>query len=186
MKLCKKQPKGAVPLYLTVILLGAALDILTKQLAKAYLRGRDPVVLIRGFLSLNYCENPGIAFGMLADGGLGRILFMTVSSVMILGLSLYLFLGHAENKIYGFSVSLILAGGIGNMIERVYQNYVVDFIDVLLYYPSFGKGGFATYDFPVFNGADSFVCVGAGLLMLLLVIDIVKEARAEKTAGKSE
>ena len=63
---------------------------------------------------------------------------------------------------------LIVSGGIGNMIDRIALGYVVDFID------------FALIDFAVFNIADSLVCIGAGLLVLALVLDIIKEAKLEK------
>ena len=65
-------------------------------------------------------------------------------------------------------MAMIISGGIGNMIDRIALGYVVDFID------------FTLIDFAVFNGADSFVCVGAGLLILALILDIVKEQKAEK------
>ena len=63
------------------------------------------------------------------------------------------------------SVAMIISGGIGNMIDRTALGYVVDFID------------FRLINFAVFNGADSFVCVGAGILVLALILDIVKESR---------
>jgi len=60
---------------------------------------------------------------------------------------------------------MIISGGIGNMIDRTLLGYVVDFID------------FRLINFAVFNGADSFVCVGAGILILALILDIIKESR---------
>ena len=63
---------------------------------------------------------------------------------------------------------MIISGGVGNMIDRLMLGYVVDFID------------FRLINFAVFNGADSFVCVGAGLLILALIKDIIDEAKAKK------
>jgi signal peptidase II len=98
-----------------------------------------------------------------------RILFMIPSTVMIIGMLIYLYLGYAENRLYAASVAAIVSGGIGNMIDRIALGYVVDFID------------FRLINFAVFNGADSFVCVGAGFLMLALIRDFIKEV---KTARK--
>ena len=77
-----------------------------------------------------------------------------------------------ENRLYEISVAMIISGGIGNMIDRTALGYVVDMID------------FRIIDFAVFNGADSFVCVGAGLLILALVLDIIKESKLKKEKKK--
>ena len=71
-------------------------------------------------------------------------------------------------KLYTLSVSAIMAGGIGNMIDRIFVGEVVDFFDFYL------------IKFAVFNFADCCVCVGAGFLVLALILDLVKEAKAEK------
>ena len=95
-------------------------------------------------------------------------IFNTFSIVTVIGITLYLYLGHADNKLYSISLSLIVSGGIGNLIDRLSLGYVVDFID------------FRLINFAVFNGADSFVCIGAGVLILALILDLVKEAKAER------
>ena len=81
----------------------------------------------------------------------------------------YLFLGHSNSKLEAIGLAMLISGGIGNMIDRLALKYVVDF----LY--------FELIDFPVFNGADSFVCVGAGILILALVLEIIKESKALKS-----
>ena len=86
-----------------------------------------------------------------------------VSTIAILAMVFYLFSGLSEGRLAGISLALLISGGIGNMIDRIALGYVVDFID------------FRLINFAVFNGADSFVCVGAGLLVLSLILDIVKE-----------
>ena len=179
-RLFVRMTKKEYLLYGLVIAVGVLLDLVTKAIAAAALKGGPAVEWIPGFLSMHYAENRGIAFSMLNGGGAERVLFMTVSLLMIAGLGGYLFLGHAPHKGYGVSLALIVSGGIGNMIERIAKGYVVDFIDVLLYYPSFTGEGWKCYDFPIFNGADSFVCVGAGLMILFLILDIVREAKEKK------
>ena len=73
-------------------------------------------------------------------------------------------------------MAMIVGGGIGNMIDRIFLGYVIDFID------------FTLIDFAVFNIADSFVCVGAGILIVYLLIDLFREIkleRAKKAEGKN-
>jgi lipoprotein signal peptidase len=91
---------------------------------------------------------------------------------MLVALFGYLYLGFAENMFYAVPVAMIASGGIGNMIDRIFLGYVVDFID------------FRIIKFAIFNGADSFVCVGAGLLVVALLRDIVKERREKKEDAK--
>ena len=164
----KKMRAADYILYSAVLALGIFLDQLTKWLAVKFLEPVDTVPIIKNVLHLTYHTNTGAAFGILSDK---RYIFMTVSTVMIVGLATYLYLGFCENRLYGIAISMIVSGGIGNMIDRIALGYVVDFID------------FRLINFAIFNGADSFVCVGAGLLVLALLLDVVCEARAKKDPG---
>jgi signal peptidase II len=128
---------------------------------------KDTVPLIEGVLHLTYVENRGAAFGMLADH---RYVFMTVSTLMIAVLCAVIYLGICENARYSASLAMIISGGIGNMIDRIACGYVVDFIDLRL------------INFAVFNGADSFVCVGAALLAFFMIVDTVREERQLRSA----
>ena len=149
-------------LYSAIILVGIALDQLTKWLAVKFLSPIDTFPLIEKVLHLTYVENRGAAFGMLADH---RWVFIIISTVTIIAMLCVLFSARLPNRLYTVSVSMIISGGIGNMIDRTLLGYVVDFID------------FRLINFAVFNGADSFVCVGAGILILALILDIIKEGR---------
>ena len=151
-------------LYSIIIAVGIILDQLTKFLSVKFLTLVDTVPIIKNVIHLTYVENTGAAFGMLKNH---RWVFIVISTVTIIGMLAYLYLGHAENKLYAISVAMVISGGIGNMIDRLALGYVVDFID------------FRLINFAVFNGADSFVCVGAGMLVLALVLDIIKEYKAE-------
>lgn len=157
-------PKRAI-LYSAIIIIGILLDQLTKFLSVEFLTKVDTVPIIKNVLHLTYVENRGAAFGMLKEH---RWVFISLSTVTIIALILYLFLYREKTKLYGVPIAMIVSGGIGNMIDRTALGYVVDFID------------FRLINFAVFNGADSFVCVGAGLLVLALVLDIIKEAREKK------
>ena len=157
-------PKRSI-LYSAIIIIGIILDQLTKFLSVEFLAKVDTVPIIKNVLHLTYVENRGAAFGMLKEH---RWVFISLSTVTIIALMLYLFLHRGKTKLYGVPIAMIVSGGIGNMIDRTVLGYVVDFID------------FRLINFAVFNGADSFVCVGAGLLVLALVLDIIKEAREKK------
>jgi len=152
-------------MYSLIIVIGIIIDQLTKLLAVRYLKPIETFPLIDGVVRLHYTTNPGMAFGLAQDH---RWIFMSASVIMIVGMSIYLFGGLAENRLYAVSVAMVISGGIGNMIDRVALGSVVDFIEVTF------------VDFAIFNGADSFVCVGAVMLVLALIIDLVKEARSAK------
>lgn len=169
LKITKKKSTDYI-LYSAIIAAGILLDQITKWLAVKFLTKVTTVPIIKNVIHLTYVENRGAAFGMFKEH---RWVFMLTSTVMIVGLSLYLYLGLAENKLYEISIAMIISGGIGNMIDRLALKYVIDFID------------FRLINFAVFNGADSFVCVGAGLLVLALIRDIIEEARKAKN-GKTD
>ncbi len=161
----KKLPLRTYFLMIGIILGGIALDQLTKLLAVRYLMPVDTVPLWENVLHLTYVENTGAAFGMMKDA---RWVFLILSSVAIVGIALYLFFGYARTTLATVAFSMIVSGGIGNMIDRIALGYVIDFID------------FRLIHFAVFNGADSFVCVGAGLLVLSLILDILHEKKEKQ------
>jgi signal peptidase II len=155
---------------MTVILIAViagvvCLDQLTKWLAVVCLQGEASFPLWKDVLHFTYVENTGMAFGMLKDH---RWVFMVFSTIAIVALMVYLFRFRPEGLWMQVSMAMIIGGGIGNMIDRIFLGYVVDFID------------FTLINFAVFNVADSFVCVGAGIMILCLVIDLVKEIKQER------
>lgn len=170
----KKKTKDYI-LYSAIILVGIILDQLTKFLVTKYMTLYQSIPLIKGFLHLTYTTNDGAAFGMM-DGQ--RWVFIVVSILAIVAFIAYLYLGHADNMLYAISLSMVISGGIGNMIDRLGFGFYVN--------PNTGLGEVVDFiDFcgiwdAIFNGADSFVCVGAGLLILALVIDLKKEYELEK------
>ena len=163
-KLVKKSPKDYI-IYSAIILGGIIIDQITKILASTFLKPIYTLPVIEDIFHFTYRENTGMAFGMLKEH---RWVFMLVSTILIIGLGIYLFGIKSQNRLYDVSIAMILSGGIGNMIDRIFLGYVVDFIDCRF------------INFAVFNGADSFVCVGSGLLMLALVMDLINEVKLEK------
>ena len=128
------------------------LDCVTKYLTVEYLKPIGDLPLIEGWLHLTYVENTGAAFGMLQNQ---RWLFLIVSSIGILALiALLLFKGKEISVPGTVALCMVIGGGIGNQIDRIVQGYVVDMIYVKI------------IDFAVFNVADSFVCIGVGILLI--------------------
>ncbi len=148
-----------------------ALDQISKLLAIAFLKGSESFVVMNKILRFTYVENYGAAFGMLDDK---RWIFMLLSVIGILAMCFFLFKFAKDDKLLAVSLCFVIGGGIGNMIDRVRLGFVVDFIDFYAF-PNFWVW--------VFNVADSFVCVGAGLMILYLILDTIKEAKAKKTAS---
>ena len=99
---------------------------------------------------------------------------MVVSAVSIVALSVYLIRKKPRSRLLCLSLAFVIGGGIGNMIDRVALGYVVDMID------------FRLIHFAVFNVADSFVCVGAGMLMLYLILSMRREVLAERAAASAQ
>ena len=142
-----------------------ALDQISKLLVLNFLYEKQ-IEIIPGVLNFTYVENRGMAFGMLSDH---RWVFMVLSVLGIGALCFYLF-RYVKPTLGRVALALIIGGGIGNMIDRVYLGFVVDFID------------FCLFDFWVwvFNIADSAVCVGAALFILELILEIVQDAKKQR------
>lgn len=157
-------------LWFLIVLGVVFLDQATKILTVMFLKTVDTVPLWEGVLHLTYVENDGAAFGMLDDA---RWVFLIVSTLAIVGLGGYMIWKRPKNKLLCVALTFLLGGGIGNMIDRVALGYVVDMID------------FRLINFAVFNVADAFVCVGSGLLMLYIIMDMVKEYRKEKAVASA-
>jgi signal peptidase II len=136
-------------------------DQVTKVLAKAHLEPQPfeaiPfVTIIPGFFKLQYAENLGAAFSILEGRGGLLIGISVLSTVLLLWWWRQLAAGERIGRL---AVAAILSGAIGNMIDRIFRGYVVDFF-------------YAYYDrwhWPVFNVADTAICVGVGFLMLRIV-----------------
>lgn len=136
-------------------------DRYTKQWAVFFLKDKPAYNLINGFLELNYLENQGAAFGVLPNQ---KVFFIFVA-VVILSAVCYVLIklpDHKKYTILHFLFSLIVAGAIGNMIDRVRHDYVVDFIY------------FVRINFPIFNVADVYATVSA-LILLFMLLFVYKE-----------
>lgn len=145
-------------LFLDLIMIAGLifLDQYTKHWAVVFLKDKPAYNLINGILELNYLENHGAAFGVLPNQ---KIFFIFVAIVILsaVGYALLKLPDHKKYTILHFLLSLIVAGSIGNMIDRVRYDYVVDFIY------------FVRINFPIFNVADIYAAVSAVILVFLLL-----------------
>jgi len=137
------------------------LDQYTKHEAQQKIPLYHTIKVIDGFFNLTHLRNTGGAFGILAGKkeGIGSLFFIAVSLVAI-GTILYLFHKLKEDeRILSLSLSLVLSGAIGNLIDRIRYGEVVDFLDFHLF----------SYHWPAFNIADSAITIGIGLMAIGLL-----------------
>jgi len=137
-------------------------DQWTKHSVQQRLVLHQKVEVIHGFFNLVHVRNTGGAFGIFGGekGGIGSLLFVVVSLVAI-GSILFLFVRlRKEEKTISLSLSLVLSGAVGNLIDRLRYGEVVDFLDFYIF----------SFHWPAFNIADSAICLGIGLMVLELLI----------------
>ncbi len=152
-------------LILGALILGV--DILTKFWARGGLMKVSSIPLWEKVFHFTYVENRGIAFGMFGGGRIFFILF----TLIVLGLLLW-FYRKSEPKTGWLKAGtcLVVSGALGNLIDRIFRGFVVDFLD------------FRLIDFPVFNIADIAVCVGA---VLLVIYCFISEEKREDESVES-
>jgi signal peptidase II len=162
-------------LWIIIIAASVILDQITKMLVVNGMALYESIPLIKNVLSFTYIHNYGAAWGMLSDH---RWVFIVVTALAIIVMPIFLYKYRNLHWMFGLSLSLIIGGAIGNMIDRVFLGYVVDFIQ-------------ATFiDFPVFNVAD--ICVVCGAIMMFVYVAFIdktlfsdkpKAAKTEVTAN---
>ena len=136
-------------LFLTLVIL----DQITKALVINFFNLYDSVALLP-MINLTFVVNYGFAFGLLNNPSLNQILVSLVILAIIIYF-LYLLI-KTQDKIFQLTLTLILAGALGNFIDRIFRGFVIDFIDIYI-----GK-----YHWPAFNIADSCITVGFVVLMI--------------------
>jgi len=140
------------------------IDQLTKYLAQSNLPGRS-ITVIKGVIEFTYVRNTGAAFGSFS--GNTFVLTVLTGAVIAAGLVL-LFLGKFKGKLPCMCAVMILAGGIGNLIDRIANKYVIDFINAVF------------IDFPVFNFADILVTCGVIIALIYMIYDLVRDYKNNK------
>lgn len=162
-----------ISLAAAAVLVG--IDQLTKWLVVTYIKPQQSVNLIsiggKEWLNLTYQENTGAAFSILRDK---QLFLIILTSIIILGVIILILTKRVKKTSYIWSFSLIVAGGVGNLIDRIAHNYVIDFID------------FRIVKFAVFNFADICAVVGTALLIIFYIADEVKSSRQKKNKSEKE
>lgn len=144
---------------LIIIILGLVLDRATKILSVKTLYGKEGIVIIKNILSLSYLENRGAAFGILQNK---QNILAIITLVVVIGVIYYLYKYKPKSKFLRVGIALILGGAIGNLFDRLYYRYVVDFI--YFHYKDI-------YAFPTFNVADIMVVIGTIMVALYILRD---------------
>ncbi len=156
----KKEMKRTAMFAIDAVIVAVLLifDQFTKYLAIERLKGKPAYVLIDGVLELQYLENRGSAFGMLQNQKF-FILFVGIIFMLVLLFLLIKLPAQKKYRILHIMIVSIIAGGLGNMIDRFRLDYVVDFISFVL------------INYPIFNVADIYVVVATiGLFVLFLFV----------------
>ncbi|MDR0885850.1 MAG: signal peptidase II [Clostridiales Family XIII bacterium] len=147
-----------MPYFIMIALI--AIDQGTKFLITSHFEiGTDHILL--PFLSFRLLYNEGVAFSLLEGKTTFLIVFTSIALLALIGVQVYM-REQTHSKLIDYGLSLIVAGGIGNLIDRIWLGMVVDYISV-------GDR------FPIFNFADICVCTGAGLIILYCLAEFRKE-----------
>ena len=138
-------------IIISIILL--CIDQISKLLVVNLLTKTDSITIIKNFFYLTYINNDGAAFSILVGK---RIFLILIAVLVIVMLIRYIKKNNIQNKLELVSISLIIGGSLGNLMDRVIRGYVIDFLDFKIF----------TYNFPIFNLADTFIVIGVFLLLL--------------------
>ncbi|MGM9925300.1 MAG: signal peptidase II [Bacillus sp. (in: firmicutes)] len=153
-------------IYYLLALIIIALDQITKIFVVKNMELGESIPVIENFIYITSHRNPGAAWGILA----GQMWFFYIITIVVVAALVYYIQKAAKTHIIlGISLGLMLGGAIGNFIDRVFRQEVVDFVDTII----FG------YDFPIFNVADSALTVGVAMLMVYMLFEekLLKEKK---------
>lgn len=145
--------------FISIAVLTAA-DQLIKLVVERNLQPIGTAEFINGFIGWNYVRNTGAAFGSFSQS---TTLLTVVTGAVILAGIILIATKKIKSKFYLTCAVLIISGGLGNLIDRIFRGYVIDFIDVQF------------TDFAVFNFADILVTVGSIALMIYVIVDIFRD-----------
>lgn len=144
------------------IVLLTAIDQILKFIARDYIKPVDSITIIPNILNFTYVENRGAAFGLFQNQ---RWFFIAFAAIMIFVFVYLITYKHVQDKLFIVAAVLIIAGGIGNIIDRLFLGYVIDYIKVS-FFP------------PVCNFADYCITCGT-ILLMIYVLFIYKEKNVE-------
>lgn len=143
-----------------IILVCIIADQVSKYMIETNAAMHD-IVLIPGFFHITYVKNTGMAWSMLS----GQTGLLALISAVAIGVMLYYMLKGSPDRLTKTGLALMIGGAAGNLIDRLFLSYVRDFLNFYI----FG------YDFPVFNIADSVLCIGVFILLLASILEERKD-----------
>lgn len=145
-------------IYYGIALAVILVDQFTKWLIVTYMEYGDSIQVIQDVLYITSHRNRGAAWGMLQNQ---MWFFYLITIVFVIAIVYYLKKFGKRDKLLGVALGLILGGALGNFIDRVFRKEVVDFIHTYIF----------SYNFPVFNVADSSLCIGVALLFIQTLME---------------
>ena len=140
------------------------IDYLTKEAAIKYLKGNGTFVLIKGVFGLTYAENTGAAFSMFSSS---TDMLSLVTGIAISAVLIYIIF-FRKPLVYDICLPFIVAGGLGNLIDRMTRGFVVDYLHTLF------------VNFPIYNFADCLITCSAVALIIYLLYEIVRDTKKQK------
>ncbi|WP_417900613.1 signal peptidase II [Bacillus haimaensis] len=149
-------------IYYLIALFIIIVDQVTKYLVVQYMELGENIPIIENFLYLSSHRNQGAAWGILQ----GQMYFFYIITMgVVIGLIIYLQKLPNDQKWMKLALSLMLGGAVGNFIDRLLHQEVIDFINTFIF----------SYDFPIFNVADSALVIGVGIILVLTLLEGKKE-----------
>lgn len=156
-------------IYIIAAILIVVLDQISKVLSTRYFELGEVKTIIPEIMSFTYVKNEGAAFGILQGA---RVFFLIMTIAVFFGVLYYIIKTHPHSRLEKWALAFMAGGAAGNFIDRLCFGYVRDFILVDF------------IEFPVFNVADCFVCIGAGLYILYAFSDIFKKKEEKESDDK--
>ena len=163
-------------LALIIVLFAIAFDQFTKYLVVQNIPLHDSVPFIDGFMEFYHTRNTGAAWSIMDGGGWERFILLAVSIIAMGMIVFILYRYYKRHLLLTISLSMVLGGAVGNMIDRIRLEYVVDFLSTQF------------IRFPTFNIADCFICVGAGLMAVYVIFfdgKIEERIKAEQNSEEN-
>lgn len=155
--------------YYIIATLVILVDQWTKWLVIKKMELGESIMIIENFFYLTSHRNRGAAWGILQ----GQMwFFYIITVIVVIGVIYYLQTQGKKQPLLGIALALILGGAIGNFIDRLFRKAVVDFIDIWIF----------TYNYPIFNIADSSLVVGVGLIFIQTILES-KSSREQSNNG---
>ena len=169
-----------ITFILIAIIVGVvSLDQLSKLVVVHFMELYEEIEIIPGFFRLKYITNPGMSF-RLFDGENQRWVFMVISPIALIAIAIYLFKFCKDKLPMKIGLAFIFAGGFSNMIDRIFYGEKIFHGEVIDMFDFYG-----IWD-AIFNVADSFVCIGAALVVCTLIYEIIVEKKDKRKEAEGK